>query len=165
MLGPRDAWTRFWMLSLLAAPALGAPLLAACSSSSSGASGADASVDAGGDSPMVPIDAGVPFVPGLPSPFFQACSSAGAADCPDAMICFTGHTSPIDVYDECTVECVGDNAALCTVSGGSCVCPSTTAGQPGDCSAGNDAGLLTVCAPLDDAAGIPAPGDAGAADE
>jgi hypothetical protein len=156
------------LLAVLAPPVV-ALVVAACSTSSSSSSSGpppSGTDDAASEAQIPAVDAGSPFVPGTPSTFFRGCSPTGAADCPDAFLCFTGHTSPIDVYGECTVECTGNNAALCTVNGGTCVCPVTAAGLPGNCTDGNDAGAVTVCAPLDDAGPLPAAnGDAAAAND
>jgi hypothetical protein len=130
----------------IASLALTLPLLA-CSSSESGGDdgGMDAPYplfDAAEASPPPPVDAG---------PLWQPCAPSNAASCPSGLECLGVHTAPVDAYGTCVFTCAGSNGPACTLSGGTCACPLTSAGgPPGDCSAGNEAGAVTVCAPAGD---------------
>jgi hypothetical protein len=94
------------------------------------------------DASAAPVDAG---------PLWQACEPADPASCPAGFECFPGHTSPVDAFHECVFACDDGGAPLCSASGGSCDCPLSVSGGPGDCSPGNDAAAVTVCAPAGDA--------------
>lgn len=84
-------------------------------------------------------------------PLWEKCDPSNVASCPSGLECFGGHTSPFDAYGLCVFSCAGASGPSCALSGGTCACPETPAGDAGDCSAGNAAGLVTVCVPAGDA--------------
>jgi hypothetical protein len=93
------------------------------------------------DASAAPVDAG---------PLWQPCEPADPESCPTDFECFPAHTAPVDAFHECVIACSDGGAPLCIESGGSCDCPLSVTGSPGDCSPGNDAGAVTVCAPAGD---------------
>jgi len=117
--------------------------VAGCSGGGSGESdgGEDASFafDAAEASPPAPVDAG---------PLWEPCDPSNAASCPSGLTCLGEHTAPVDAYGTCVFSCAGSNGPACTLSGGTCACPHGT--SAGDCSAGNEAGAVTVCVPAGD---------------
>jgi hypothetical protein len=101
--------------------------------------------DAAESSGPVIIDAG---------PLWETCDPSDPASCPDGLECLLEHTSSPDAYAKCVFSCAGANGPACALSGGICACPSVNIGGEGDCSAGNDAGAVTVCVPAGDAASV-----------
>ena len=132
--------------------AVGAVVLAACSSSGPAVGGDDASADA-----FTPDDAAADATDGTApraidaGPLWESCDPSNVASCPSGLECFGAHTSPSDVYGKCVFTCAGASGPACALSDGTCACPLTSSGGAGDCAAGNAAGSVTVCVPAGDA--------------
>jgi hypothetical protein len=124
--------------------------LALVGCSGNGSTEGDAGEDA--STPFVEDDAGAP-APVDAGPLWQRCDPSIPGTCPSGLECLNAHTSPVDAYGTCVFSCAGESLASCSLSGGTCACPSPVGlvgNAPGDCSAGNDAGAVTVCVPAGD---------------
>ncbi len=110
--------------------------------------------DGGDDAPFELFDAAEASAPVLPDagPLWQKCNPITPTSCPTGLECLGAHTAPVDAYGTCVFTCAGSSGPACTLSGGVCACPYPYAsgGPPGDCSAGNAGGEVTVCAPAGD---------------
>jgi hypothetical protein len=152
---------------------------AAASFAACSAGGNEAASDAGEDAPFDLVDAAEASLPVAvdAGPLWQTCNPVTPSSCPTGFECLAAHTAPVDAYGTCVFTCAGASGPACTLSGGVCACPYPFAsgGPPGDCSAGNDAGEVTVCAPagdggpagtnqLEDTGAPPADADAGITD-
>jgi hypothetical protein len=129
--------------------------LAACASDDSSTTGVDASygvteaLDASDATLTVSADAGPAVSSG--GSLWERCDPSNVASCPAGFECFGGDTSPVNAHGLCVFSCAGGNGSSCILSGGTCACPETPGGAPGDCSSGNATGLVTICVPAGDA--------------
>jgi hypothetical protein len=130
-------------------PWLAFPLVLVGAGCSSGGGSAAGTEDAGDDVIQSVLDAAEATGPVIvdAGPLWEACDPSDPASCPDGLECLLEYTSPEDAYGKCVFSCAGANGPACALSGGICACPSVTLGGQGDCSAGNDAGAVTVCVP------------------